>query len=380
MRRVPLLAVVVLALVAGLTAPAAGQEVDRAPTLTVTPSSDLVDGQAVIVEGDGWWPESRPILEECEVGTGRCALQWVRVDVDASGHFAVERIARAAFTSDDNGGEVDCLVSTCAFHIDFIAVVDAPIAFDPDAPLLPPPTITVTPDHDLVDGDVMVVEGTGFSEGDGVDYAECAPGATSVYDDECHPLDNGSALAQSWNGSPGAQPPAGEYAMRHVGADGAFHDRLWAYAKPYTGPPRRDCRVEPCELVAGVRGYVVARTPLSFDPDAPLRGPPSIRADPTGGLAHHQVVTVRGAGFYGREPLVLTQCVVGLSSCYSWNFEHPDADAAGGFVATIRVNRTVRLPSGDRADCRVVRCVVRISRYYFARRPVSLEVPIRFAP
>ena len=171
MRRVPLLAVVVLALVAGLTAPAAGQEVDRAPTLTVTPSSDLVDGQAVIVEGDGWWPESRPILEECEVGTGRCALQWVRVDVDASGHFAVERIARAAFTSDDNGGEVDCLVSTCAFHIDFIAVVDAPIAFDPDAPLLPPPTITVTPDHDLVDGDVMVVEGTGFSEGDGVDYA-----------------------------------------------------------------------------------------------------------------------------------------------------------------------------------------------------------------
>lgn len=167
--------------------------------------------------------------------------------------------------------------------------------------------------------------------------------------------------------------------MRHVGADGAFHDRLWAYAKAFTYPHRRDCRVVPCELVAAVWGYIVARRPLSFDPMAPLRGPPTIRANPTDALVHHQVVTVRGSGFYGREPLMLNQCVVGISDCNSWNFEHPEADATGSFVDRIRVNRTVRLPSGDRADCRAVRCVVRINRFRYAGRPTSLEVPVQFA-
>lgn len=378
MRRLALVAVAAVAVVAGVTAPAAGQEVDRAPTLTVTPSTDLVDGQTVTVEGDGWWPDSRPLLEECEVGTGRCALQNVRVDPDESGHFVVQRVARASFTSDYPGGEVDCLATTCAFHIDFIVVVDAALSFDPEAPRLPPPTISITPSDGLVDGQAFTVHGEHFSPGDAVYYAACAPGATYIYDDECHPLDNGANLAQAWNGSPGSTPPE-YYAMRHVGADGAFSDRLWAYAKLYTGPPRRDCRRVPCELVASLWGVVVARTPMAFDPTAALRGPPTIRANPVDGLVQHQVVTVRGAGFYGREPMVLLQCVVNVSFCASWKPVFPDVDAAGGFVATIRVNRTVR-PSGDRADCRVVRCVLRISRYYFARRPVSLEVPIRFAP
>lgn len=379
MRRVLLGAAVVTlaAALAGLTTPAAGQEVDRSPTLTVTPATDLVDGQTVRVEGDDWWPDGGPRLQECEVATRRCALQELPLDPDADGHFAVDRVARAYFQTEQ--GEVNCLVSACEFFIDFVVEVGVPITFDPDAPLLPPPTITVTPDHGLVDGDVMVVEGTGFSPGDGIYYAECAPGATYFYERDCHPLDNGSALAQSWNGSPGAPPPVPEYAMRHVGPDGAFHDRLWAYAKAFTYPHRRDCRVVPCELVAAVRSYIVARTPLSFDPDAPLRGPPTIRANPTSALVHHQVVTVRGDHFYGREPMNLNQCVVGVSFCSSWNFEFPEVNAVGGFVARIRVNRTVRLPSGDRADCRVVRCVVRINRFSFARRPVSLEVQIQFA-
>lgn len=375
MRRVLLAAVANLALVAGLTVPATGQE--AAPTLSVTPSTDLVDGQTVTVAGEGWWPDSHPILEECEVGTERCALQWVWVDVDGSGHFAVDRVARAAFTS--RYGEVDCLVTTCAFHIDFIAEVDAPIAFDPAAPRLPPPSITVTPSDGLTDGDVMSVDGTGFSPGDPVDFAECAPGATYLFDDECHELGNGSDLAHSWNGSPGDRPSEA-YGMRHVGADGAFHDRLWAYAKPYTGPPRRDCRVVRCELVAAVRGYVVARTPLSFDSGAPLRGPPRIQVSRSEAVVPNQWLTVRGWGFYGREPVILEQCAANVQSCFSRNFEHPEVDAAGGFSARIRVKRSVRRLSGEWAECRVVQCTIRISRYRFAGRPHQIEVPLIFAP
>ncbi len=45
------------------------------------------------------------------------------------------------------------------------SAVVAPISFDPTAPLLPPPTITVTPATDLVDRQVVRVEGQGFTRG-----------------------------------------------------------------------------------------------------------------------------------------------------------------------------------------------------------------------
>ena len=37
-----------------------------------------------------------------------------------------------------------------------------PLAFDPDEPLVPPPVATVTPDTDLVDGQVVEVSATGL--------------------------------------------------------------------------------------------------------------------------------------------------------------------------------------------------------------------------
>ncbi|MBL8778876.1 MAG: hypothetical protein JNK12_23295 [Acidimicrobiales bacterium] len=376
MRRILLVAAAVVALVAGIMAPASAQEADRSPTLTVTPSTGLVDGQTVTVEGHDWWPDSSPLLEFCEVGTSRCATQWVRVDADDVGHFAVERVARAYFPTEE--GEVDCLVSACEFRVDFIALVGAPIAFDPVAPLLPRPSLTVTPGGGLADGDQIVVEGAHFTPGDWVFYSECAVATTEFRDDDCHGLGNGSDVNQAWNASPGAGPPEWWYAMRQVGPDGAFRDRLWAYANAYTYPRRTDCRVVACELVASVRNAIVARVPLSFDSAAPLRGPPTIEVRAGTGLVHHQWVTVRGEGFYGREPMSLQQCVVAVSSCFMWNFEHPEVDATGAFVARIRVNRTVRLSSGRRADCRVAHCTVRISRFRFAGRPQQIEAPIRF--
>lgn len=384
-RRFVLAAGMALALLAGLAAPATGQEAAPTPTLTVTPSTGLVDGQHVAVQGTGWQP-ARPYFEECEVGTTRC--WWYRdqyADTATDGTLSADVEVRAYFVSQYEG-PVDCRATACELRANpydgaVTSPPPVPLSFDPDAPLLPQPTITVTPDRELVDGDVVVVHGTNFTPGDWLEYDECAAGAFSYFD-RCSDLANGRLLPWNHDGWPGTAASAEFVPDRVVGPDGSFVERLPVYAEAYTVPGRLHCRVDSCDLAVAVvgAGAIVARAPLSFEPGAPLRGPATISVTPSTGLVHHQRLTVRGTGFYGREPLMLSQCTVGREYCLSWNFKHPLTRGDGSFEVRLVVNRTVRVRSGRRVDCRVAQCVIRLNRYFFAPGPDPADVLIEMAP
>ena len=141
-----------------------------APSLAVDPPAGLVDGQVVTVTGTGFAAGARVAVHQCRsapVGLVDCDLGTVTtVAVDDDGGFSLQH--RVFAMINDWGSQIDCRVPPgCVLATDIgfdggASAVAAPIAFDPGAALLPPPTITVTPGEGLVDGQTATVEGHGF--------------------------------------------------------------------------------------------------------------------------------------------------------------------------------------------------------------------------
>src|SRR5262245_13946739 len=193
-RRAPIAAVCLTAVAVGLaclllaptdaTRPAAAQ---AAPALEVDQRTDLGDGQEVTVTGTGFAPGAQVAVRQCRsapVGPVDCDLGTVRTaEVDGAGGF---RLRHQVFVfMNDWGGPVDCRTApgcVLAAGVGFdggTSVVAAAIAFAPGAPLLPPPTVTVTPAGGLVDGGRVTVEGHGFIHRESRAIVP-APGAPTV--------------------------------------------------------------------------------------------------------------------------------------------------------------------------------------------------------
>ncbi len=154
------------ALVATLTlvgGPPAGA---ATPTVTVTPATGLTDWTYVRVTGEGFEPNALLEYFQCRGGAvdeNDCDgynADYVDADGEGKVDFVVPVDARIWLP---DGTEVDCRTDPagCELGVGYMLDADewpeAPLEFDPDAPLRPAVTATVTPATGLVDGQTVTV-------------------------------------------------------------------------------------------------------------------------------------------------------------------------------------------------------------------------------
>lgn len=159
----------------GAVAPSTAADAGAPPPdlmVTASPATGLVDGQIIDVTGTGF--ESAALLEifECRAdavdASGCDADNAYFADADLDGVVQTTFLLDARIF-DESGREFDCrqAPNACKVGIGFLLDFDqsgfALLDFDPEAPLAPAPTATVTPDRDLQDGQTVTVEGANLS-------------------------------------------------------------------------------------------------------------------------------------------------------------------------------------------------------------------------
>ena len=160
-------ALAALVLVVGSVGLGAAPTQAATPALTVAPDTGLTDFSRVDVTGTGFDGHSLLEIYQCRTGavgdSGCDAANAFFVDVvggTISAEFYVD--ARIYLPS---GEAVDCRsdAAGCAIGVGFLADAgdwpQAPIAFDPDAPLRPEVAATATPDQGLTDGQAVTING-----------------------------------------------------------------------------------------------------------------------------------------------------------------------------------------------------------------------------
>ena len=209
------------------------------PAASIAPTEALTDGQAVNVTAPGLVWSSDVLLVQCRRrGPRPGRLRRGHGDVPAGRRRRLPRHpvpgvrirspwpARRSTAAHRARACSSPRPTTCG-HRRSTAVV--PLAFDPDAEIVPP-TLTATPDTDLVDGQTVTVAGQGFAA-DWVFVSMCAPEATTYND--CLGSDSYADVG-----------PTGEFSVR---------TKLSTLVPTATGEV--DCRTsaEPCLLVATSR-------------------------------------------------------------------------------------------------------------------------------
>ncbi len=199
-----------------------------APTVTVDPRNDLVDGSEVRVTGSGFEARGFVDLSLCHP-EGGCRYLG-DTETDAAGALDTVLRLRATVSSWTPTGAttLDCRTATggCSLrasssHDD----VTVALGFDPHAPLLPPPTLSVAPDTDLVDGQTVTVSGSGFDPNGFTSLQYCEVGT-----ENCDRV---------WSASP------------QIETDGSFSLTTELYGDLVAWDGYVDCRTAPgCEIRA----------------------------------------------------------------------------------------------------------------------------------
>ena len=158
------------------------------PTVTVTPSTGLADGDIVEVDGAGWRPNNFVAVLQCRSAAtdfGGCDMNsFGYTQTDEDGAFDLRRGVAATFRV--SRGRLDCRIRSCSLFVfgeedfdDLGAAVRAPLEFDESRPLIEPRFRT----GDLAGlhgGDRVRVSGTGGRPDGTVVLMQCAANATDV--------------------------------------------------------------------------------------------------------------------------------------------------------------------------------------------------------
>ena len=311
-------------------------------TMTVTPDTDLVDGQQVTVEGSGFGSDDVVGIVQCVNGRGVNGCGGLgSADVfvsDAGGNFSrtlyVSAVLRTAL------GNFDCrtYVDGCRFLADSrTGRATAQLGFDPAGPLAPPPTVAVDPSTDLVDRQVVHVTASGFRPDESVVLGQCPTGTTD--------------LTESCGGQV-------EFATADAGGDVSADLVVRARFRAYlgTGSTEIDCRVTACEVaVAASDDYDrFGAAPVTFDPNAPLRPDMDVEVTPHTDLVDGQVVQLHGVGYTPDGPVDVVECSISSDldggGCELERALHLTADADGEVDTTYAVNDRLDTASGT-VDC-----------------------------
>ena len=182
--------VFIIGLVAATTlsvvGPAHADVVPAIAVLGANPSIGLVDFQPVQVTGTGFPASTILEIFECRGGAvdefGCDPTNAFIVDTDPTGAVNTTFYVDARIYVQGGTEEVDCRTDPagCILGVGFVVDADqaatVPISFDASAPLRPPVSATVTPDHDLVDGQTVMVHGEHLSPREEAFAFVCASG------------------------------------------------------------------------------------------------------------------------------------------------------------------------------------------------------------
>ena len=156
-----------------------------APSLTVTPSTGLKNGQAVAVTGAGFTPSDSVYIIEClttatsSAGCNVAGATPAKVNADGTLPSTSFTVATGAVGTGTCGTSTSNL-SSCAITVANATGGDAgaaPITF---ASLTVARSFVVKPQTRLRNGELVKVSGVGFTANDHVYIVECLAGATSA--------------------------------------------------------------------------------------------------------------------------------------------------------------------------------------------------------
>jgi acetyl esterase/lipase len=374
-------AAAVLAAPVDAVQPPGGAAPAATATLTVTPADGLTDGGTVNATGaglTGW-----PVLVQCVADPrGIADCDWATVtavELGAGGSFAVDHRVFALIHTEATGA-IDCRVpGRCALVASPFSGADpladgarAPVTFDPAAPLLPAPAITVTPATALLDGQQVRIDGRDFAH-----RQPASPTGTTVQLYQCGPAPSFDTC-RSIEGTEIEPTPDGSFSVEakvwHViRAEGREIDCLRSTP-------------EPCRLVATTRPWETLDEPwaagatLEFDPDAPPTPEPAIEVTPTADLHDVTELTVRARNFTPGGAVRVSVCdAAAPDRCDEATYELPTADAGGTFE--LRMNAFAAFGAGWEeevpVDCRASGCIAVAADVESRRRTT---VPLGFGP
>lgn len=339
----------------------------RDPHVSVDPAGPLVDGQLLTVTSSGWDPSQEVRIVECDADRSLCPTRWERVDADATGSLAIEYRVRGQGDI-QREGDLDCRTEPCFLHLESahnrVAVA---LIFDPGVPPLPSPTLQVTPDHDLVPGQRVHLEGAGFFPGQELVYGECNS-ATYLRPPDCYwgdiTADAGGAIS----------------------FDTTVAASIYAYHSAF-----HDCRPDHCYFAVSTwyEWHTLASAQVHLLPE----GDEQLTVRPTAGLHDGDTVRIDATGLNRGLEVQVAQCVVAnpqypFGQCVSAPVTLP-VDDAGELHTTMRLRDHLTAQYGDppeQFDCRVVECQVIVGgpgvRYhpdYYGRYYHWHGAPLTFA-
>lgn len=335
-------------------------------TVSVEPSTDLLDMQEVTVTGAHFEPGAWAEVSLCALEGGApgwvCDYLWVEDGiVDESGAVSATVPLPRQIPNWD-GDPVDCAVAACAVVVEgygnFHDRGFAPVSFDPEVPLPDPPVVTVDPDEGLVDRQSVQVDGSGFGPGSEVSVRQCTMhpeggrvcnymGSRDVVADATGTISTELTVRRRMSVGSDMYAEGGAAAGAQGGAGAQGWDDL-ALAAEAGEPDVVDCADAPGTCFVLAYSYYDpfdrVAVPISFDPEVPVFPPPTATVDPSTGLADRQIVEVSGAGFVAGEGVAVRQCAEHpeYGQVCAWNTSPGGvADETGSMSADLRVRRTI---------------------------------------
>lgn len=318
-------------------------------SVTVSPNTDLRDGDQVTVQSDGLDQLTSPMLIQCAgdltaaTALGRCDLRQLDPadslatgsQISANETVTVRRIISISTIDDGAPTTYDCATEPagCVLAIGDSAPpvrgAYAPLVFRAGEPL-PTPQIAADPASELSDGSVVTVTGSGLRPNSIHSILQC-----SVPDDRDDPV-----RACDEMGLPTARTDGRGELRTHVTARAAI----------YGSGGRIDCTRTRCEFAVGEGdGGRVAGAPLSFAADvvAPV---PALRISPAGPYIDGQEVNITGSGFPPGSDIggQIGICPVGKDTAIEERCSRPSVtatvvDADGMFEMTARLSPFVMI-------------------------------------
>ncbi len=316
------------------SAPLAFDPADPAPAIpqvTAAPVDNLPYRAVVTVNGTGFAPGEQVFAQRCveSASTGFCS--GIGAVADTSGAVSIDvpvhRLTANGFTPLDCGDPlVQCSVRLSGQHS--YEQFSFPLTFDPNAPIPPSATMTVTPHDNLGYRQVVHVQGDGFAPGAPLMLLECA-------------LFSGNPENPVGFSVCGSGQIVTPDAQRHV--DASFTARR-VIGGPFQSPV--DCggaSTPTCVVQIGeLEGFGgdpsnSGSVRVTFDPNSVPPPPPTVHVAPTTHLVDGQVLAVSGSGFTANATVGIASCRQGalsLDDCDLSGARTLRADGAGAFTTT----------------------------------------------